>query len=58
MVLDKARHDDEDHVDENMNNHFLDVMRTSLMTCLMTCLCLLMGFRWYLESLQAAARQI
>ena len=34
VVLDKARHDDEDDVDENMNNHFLDIMRTSLMTCL------------------------
>ena len=43
MVLDKARHDDEDDVDENMNNHFLDIMRTSLMTCLR----LLVGFRWY-----------
>ena len=36
-------HDDEDDVDESMNNHFLDIMRTSLMTCLMTCLCLLVG---------------
>ena len=33
VVLDKARHDDEDDVDENMKNHFLDIMRTSLMTC-------------------------
>ena len=44
MVLDKARHDDEDDEDENMNHHFLDIMRTSLMTCLR----LLVGFRWYL----------
>ena len=29
---------------ESMNNHSLDVMRTSLMTCLR----LLVGFRWYL----------
>ena len=26
-VLDKARHDDEDDEDENMNYHFLDIMR-------------------------------
>ena len=44
VVLDKARHDDEDDVDENVNNHFLDILGTSLMTCLR----LLVGFRWYL----------
>ena len=44
VVLDKARHDDEDDEDENMNHHFQDIMRTSLMTCLR----LLVGFQWYL----------
>ena len=44
VVLDQARHDDEDDEDENMNYHFLDIMRTSLMTCLR----LLVEFRWYL----------
>ena len=44
VVLDKARHDDEDDEDENVNYHFLDIMRTSLMTCLR----LLVEFRWYL----------
>ena len=44
VVSDKVRHDDEDDEDENMNHHFLDIMRTSLMTCLR----LLVGFRWYL----------
>ena len=33
VVLDKARNDDEDDVGENMNHHFLDVTRTSFMTC-------------------------
>ena len=44
VVLDKARHDDEDDADENMNNHFLDIMGTSLMICLR----LLVWYRWYL----------
>ena len=44
VVLDRARHEDEDDEDENMNYHFLDIMRTSLMTCLR----LLVDFRWYL----------
>ena len=44
VVLDRARHDDEDGVDEKMNNHSLDIMRTSLMICLR----LLVWFRWYL----------
>ena len=39
VFLDKARHDDEDD-----DHHFLDIMRTSLMTCLR----LLVEFRWYL----------
>ena len=39
VFLDKARHDDEDD-----DHHFQDIMRTSLMTCL----CLLVEFRWYL----------
>ena len=41
VVLDKARRGDED---ENMSHHFLDIMTTSLMTCLR----LLVEFRWYL----------
>ena len=44
VVLDKAKHDDEDDEDENMNYHFLDIMRTSLMTCLR----LLVEFLWFL----------
>ena len=43
VFLDKARHGDEDDEDENMNHHFLDIMRTSLMTCLR----LLVEFRWF-----------
>ena len=44
VVLDKARHDDEDDEDEYTNHISFFSMRTSLMTCLR----LLVEFRWYL----------
>ena len=44
VFLDKATHDNEDDEDENMNHHFLGIMRTSLMTYLR----LFVEFRWYL----------
>ena len=42
VVLNRARHDDIDDAYENMNNRFLDILRTSLMTCLLLLVC----FRW------------
>ena len=54
VVLDKARDDDEDDEDENMNHHFLDIMRTSLMTCLRP----LVEFLWYLCRAEISSEEV